>query len=780
MSRLYPTQRYYLMFAPISRRNFLKGSLLAAAGSALAIEAATFTTGKANEMTAIQTPLTGISKHDVKVATHAGRTRIVIDGKPVPQIAYLGPVPFDGKHQTTSLLETVDAGVRIVLVDGGGHWTAPGKYDFSDYLRKLDTVAKLAPDMWLVLRIGLNAPDWWRHANPDECIRHADSQGPEANASMGSDKWIADSSDYLKAAVLAAETSPIGSRILGYSLMCAHGGEWVYPGAGGGRLGDYSPAALRYYRNWLRRKYGNEPWIDAAQIPTPQERGRSLPAMLRDPKLDQRVIDFDQAFSDMGLDNILAMTGLIKQLTASRRLTGVFYGYLLWQTGLVNSVATNGHLALRRLLDSPDIDFVTSFPSYDVREHGSAAPILLPVESIQAAGKLLFNECDNRTHLTKCESTADRFYRVRNNRDPLNGPPLEQGTFNLLPLELPQFSVDILRREFAHHLIRGSAWWWFDMAGGWYSGKEINGEFRKQMEIAKATLDWDMSSVSQVAGIVSGQSPAYHSMMRMFDVDPQPSLVELQADLSTREMYKAGAPIDWLMMDDLNRPAMEQYRALYLHNPTFLTDVQRKALDKLKCDGRVMIFIGYPGLVADGKLDDQAASRAAGMKLKLVHTRAAARFVPQDYDLPCLQDATAQLAIGGGVVLSPRLIVDDPQAQTIANWPDGAPAAAMRKHDGWTSYYFPVPPNNAQLFRAIFRNAGCHIYTSPICHDVLFANKSLLALHTNHYFQPVTLPRPARVTDLFTGSVVVEEGTQLPTGRPWHWTGGTNLYHVEY
>lgn len=729
------------------------------------------------ERTGAEAP--GISKHNVTVGRRNGRTEIVIDGKAIPGIAFLGPVPLEGDPRPTSLFESVDAGVRIVLVGGGGHWTGPRQWDFSDYLRTLERAAKLAPDLWLVLRVGVNAPDWWVKAHPRECIRHFDSTGLEEYASMGSRKWIADGSEYLAALVQAAETSPIGKRILGYSLMCAHGGEWVYPGAGGGRLGDYSAPALRYYRNWLRRKYGSRKWIGKAQIPTPAQRGRSLPELLRDPQLDKRIIDFDQAFSDMGLDAILAMTGLIKRLTGRRRLAGVFYGYLLWQTGLVNSAVTNGHLSLRRLLESPDIDFVTSFPSYDVREHGSAAPILLPVESIQAAGKLLFNECDNRTHLTG-GPVHERFFRVRDSRDPANGPQLWQGWFNLFPLESPQMSVDVLRREFAHHLIRGCAWWWFDMAGGWYSGAEISGEFRKQMEIARKAMDWDMSSVSQVAGIVSGASPAYHSMMRMFDVDPQASLVELQCDLSTREMYKAGAPIDWLMMEDLPGKAMRQYRALYFHNPTFLSDAERAALEKLKRDGRVMIFIGYPGLVAGGKLDDQAASRAAGMRLKLVRSRSAARFWPRDYDVPCLHEATSQVAMGSGAVISPRLIVDDPQAQVIAHWPDGAAAAAMRKHDGWTSYYFPVPPNNAQLFRAIFRDAGCHIYSSGLCRDVVFANKSLLALHTNHYFQPLTLPRPARVTDLFSGQVVTDKGTQVPTGRPWHWTGGTNLYRLEY
>ena len=726
-----------------------------------------------------------VNTHSAKVGRHNGRTCILIDGNPIPGIAILGPVSQRREQLPSSVPDGLAAGIKILFVPVRGDWTAPGKWDFNVAVKNLARTREMAPDAWLFMRIILDAPAWWLEANPSECARNAESNGPEKYASMGSERWISDSSEFLTALVNALHTSLYAEKIIGYHILSGHGGEWIYTGAGEGYTGDYSGPGLRYYRSWLRRKYGDEKWIATAQIPTKAERARSLPALIRDPVYDARVTDYDLCFSDMTADNLLAWCRNIKQATGGAKLVGVFYGYL-WQLGLANSLATNGHLSLRRVVESPDVDFVVSFPSYDTREPGSAAQFLLPAESLQAAGKLVFNECDNRTHLTSDQRNAGwqpaiRFQMQRDQRDPANGPHLWSGLWNIWGVESEQIAIDVLRREFAHNLIRGSAYWWFDMGGGWYSSPGILKDFARDSEIAKQAMEWDMSSISQVACIASYSSCAYHSFTTMYTVDPDPSLVDLQADMSTREMYKAGSPIDWWMTEDLVRPEMRQYKALYFHNATMLDNDREKALEGLKNDGRTMIFIGYPGFVSGGKLDPSASSKLTGIKLKLImERRNAARFQVKDYNLPCTRESTSQIVFGSGVIVSPRLIIDDPDAQVIAHWPDGEPAAAMKKHKDWTAYYFPVPPNNASMFRAIFRNAGCHIYTHNTCRDIVYANKSLLAIHTNHYGQPVKLPGPARVTNLFTGKVVVEKGDTIQLARAWQMVTGTSLFRVEY
>ena len=281
----------------------------------------------------------------------------------------------------------------------------------------------------------------------------------------------------------------------------------------------------------------------------------------------------------------------------------------------------------------------------------------------------------------------------------------------------------MLRREFAHHLIHGSGWWYFDMTGGWFDCPEILAEFKKQATIARQAVDWDMTSAAEVACLVSAAAPAYHPLWRMHDVNNYPRLLELQCDRATREFYRSGVLMDWLMTDDLEKD-MDRYKALFFHNSTWLSKKQRKAVEALKSGGRALIFVGYPGLATDDKLDVQAASRLVGMNLKVDDHRANAEITPRTYDDPAMREIKGKLVLGPGAVVGPRLVPDDADATVLACWPDGAPAAAVKRTAGFTSYYFPVSPNHCDLFRTMCRDAGCFVYSTN--NDVLFANGDML------------------------------------------------------
>jgi hypothetical protein len=118
-------------------------------------------------------------------------------------------------------------------------------------------------------------------------------------------------------------------------------------------------------------------------------------------------------------------------------------------------------------------------------------------------------------------------------------------------------------------------------------------------------------------------------------------------------------------------------------------------------------------------------------------------------------------------------VPDDDDAVVLAVWPDGLPAAAVKRHKNYTSYYFAVSPNDPDLFRTMCRDAGCFTYSTN--NDILFGNRSLLAVHFSDCIQPLRLPQPKKVTNVFTGEVVLERGTTLvPKGD-----GATHLYRLE-
>ena len=724
------------------------------------------------------------ANHTASVGRHNGRTAIFVDGTPIPGMSFTGGLYAPGYYSQRTFEGPIHAGIPIHFIPwntGGGDdfrtgWPGPGQCGFRQLDYWAHRVLQVSPEAWLILRLYFSTPDWWAEANPEELVVYSDGEGrppyrdvywlrPD-QASMASAKWIADVSEVLRALVAHAEDSPYAHRVLGYMVTSGGTAEWVYWGAQQHLVPDCSAPALRYYRTWLRERYGQQDWINAVEVPSDEDRRRGRPGLLRDPKRDRNAVDFELALSEMVADNFIAWCRVVKEATENKRLTGAFFSYLLWQSGLVTPIAANGHLGLRKAMDSPYVDFLTGITSYDNREPGGPGTFMLPVESVQHAGKLVFNEVDTPSHRRAGE------WRDRQH-------PFQEGIFGTWPLRDAEESIGVIRREFAHHLIHGAAWWYFDLHGeGWFDFPEAQEEFRRQSEIMRESLGWDLSSVSEVAGVVSWRSCARHTLFRMHDAYVG-KWRWLQCDLATAAMYKTGCPIDWWMTEDLADETLRRYKVLYLYNSTFLTEQERQNVEALKGEGRTLIFVGYPGLASAGGLDAEAASTLVGMKLRLVDSRQPAGLRPANYDHEYFSDIDVATTFGPGAVIGPRLLPEDDDATVLAHWPDGAPAAAVRSFNDWTAIFFPVPPDNAEFLRRVFETAGCHAYSRT--GEVIFANRSLLSVHMIGEANPVCLPEPRRVTDLFTGQVVLDGGRRFLPQRPrvFGMPGTTRVYRLE-
>jgi hypothetical protein len=124
-----------------------------------------------------------------------------------------------------------------------------------------------------------------------------------------------------------------------------------------------------------------------------------------------------------------------------------FSGYLFKFSAASTGPSVSGHYALRRLLDSPDIDVLCSPISYFDRGLGQSAPAMTAAESVALAGKMWLFEDDTRTYL---------------------GSGNFPGAFDAVNT-LEDTNKELIRNV-GQEAVRNFATWWMDLgATGWFN-----------------------------------------------------------------------------------------------------------------------------------------------------------------------------------------------------------------------------------------------------------------------------------------------------------------------
>jgi len=281
-------------------------------------------------------------------------------------------------------------------------------------------------------------------------------------------------------------------------------------------------------------------------------------------------------------------------------------------------------------------------------------------------------------------------------------------------------TVGALRREFAMCLARGVHVWWFDMFGGWFDSPSLMAEIERMREIGDRFAGTSRLQ-AEVAVLVDADSMYYvdgHSALA------RPVLAQQRSTLS-----RMGAPWEIYSLADLPRLDMSRFRMVVLPNLFAVTPQKCAWLDeKIFCDGKHVVFGYAPGIITDGCYDVKNVGQLTG--------------IPLD-SLP----------------------------------PVTEPSQVTRKSRGdWTSILVSAPCIPSDVLRSIAQEAGVHIYNDQP--DALYANENLLAIHTgeNGGKRTLSLPRRARVVELFDGRVVSETPVKQFTDElpPL----STRLYHL--
>jgi hypothetical protein len=661
-----------------------------------------------------------------------GRPALLLDGRPVfAAINWVsGPQPgqWDFEGQARCSTET---GIHIYAFDvgKGTEWIGPGPgrrldFDFSTVEARFGRVIRADPQALFHLRVYLETghDDWWEKAYPGECEVLDD--GRRNGMSFASKVWREQAKAFLRAYIGHLRTTGLYGRVIAFQVGAGHTGEWVKGESSmSASCGDFSRPMRLYFREWLREKYANDTarlqaaWhsptaaFDTAEVPEARRQLEARLGTFRDPASEQDVIDYFQALADLCAGAVVDLCRTVKEATGGTRLAGAFYGYLMdlaWNGGFFrerpdsdySTYQRSGHLGLRRVLASPEIDFLVSPYSYGFRGMGGDSPSMLPAGSVSLHGKLLLIEDDTRTHADREDMNYGRVKTLDESRT-------------------------ILRRNLAHYLTHAEGAWWALGKVDTVKVPEFAALLREFKEIGERSLGLDRTSASEIAVLLDDESFFYETCRHNLDIP-------LIFQQKLWGLPRLGAPFDVFLLDDFLAGKTGPYKLCILLNPFRLDAGRRKALAReLKKDGRTALWIYAPGYLKEEPALENM-EEVTGLRFGLGEQPWGPLVHVTDFSHPITAGLGQALFWGTNSKLGPLFYVDDPSARTLGEvvYSQGncRPGFVVKEFAGWRSVFSAAPNIPADVLRGAARYAGVHIYSDA--GDVLYANRSFLGVHT--------------------------------------------------
>jgi hypothetical protein len=675
-------------------------------------------------------PNAGVGRAEVRPFN--GSPALFLDGKPVfAAINWVSGPQADRWDFEEQARRSAETGIHIYAFDvgKGTEWVGPGPgrpgdFDFSTVAARFGRVIKADPAALFHLRIYLETghDDWWEKAYPGECEILSD--GRRNGMSFASKVWQEQAEEFLRAYIGHFKKTGLYDRVVAYQVGAGHTGEWVKGESSMyGPCGDFSRPMRLYFQGWLRRRYGNDvsrlraAWhapsvtFETAGVPKAERQLEARLYTFRDPAAEQDVIDYFRALADLCAGAVVDLCRTVKEESAGNRLAGAFYGYIMdlaWNGGFFrerpdsdySTYQRSGHLGLRRVLESPHVDFLVSPYAYGFRGMGGDSPSMLPAESVKLHGKLLLIEDDTRTH--------------SDSQDPNYGQ-----------VKTLAASRTILRRNLAHFLTHAEGAWWALWKVDTVKVPEFAALLKEFKDIGERAMELDRSSASEIAVLVDDESFFYESCRYNLDIP-------LVFQQRLWGLPRLGAPFDVFLLDDFLAGGLRPYKLYIFLNPFRLDEGRRKAMaGELRRDGRVALWIYAPGYIKDVPSFENM-EELTGIRFGLGEQPWGPLVHITDFSHPLTAGLGQDLFWGTNGKLAPLFHVDDQEArvlgQVVYSQGNCRPGFAVKEFPGWKSVYSAAPNIPAQVLRNIARYAGAHIYSDA--GDVLYANKNLLGVHT--------------------------------------------------
>lgn len=724
------------------------------------------------------------SAPNIEIRSINGIPRLYVNGEAVPTLTYRNRI----HHDFAYMKKFADSGHRIFFMTHPRHFDQPE----SEYWRAVDenvrTILGFNDDVLLILGMYLGVDDEWAKAHPDHIARAIDGTpaGDYVEHTHGglitkpyslfSKEFEKEGVRQVKAHVDFVRNHPLAHRIIGFFIEAGAAQEWI-PFNRNDQM-DYAPCVTEAFRDWLRKKYRTQAalrkaWkdsrvtFDTAAVPTQPEQNRPTRGDFFDPSQGRQVIDFQQCYMQNIGDRIHATCSVARR-GGQGRLVGIFHEPPM-------EVGAHDH-AWQQVLEDPTIDFYAGPTCYESRKAGQPTPVHHLVDSLRLFNKLFFTEEDTRPHTTLEIAGAHAHCTT------------------------PDESRQTISRTMLHTFAKGVLGWYWDFQFRWFTEPWFFRMFQQLQDIGAAVQAARPRSAAEVAVFVDEGSIPY-------SVGDNRLLTNLGHRLLIHEMNRIGCPHDVYLFDHVRRQDLPEYKLHIFLNTFRVTNAQRRAVKRLRRDGKVLFFHHAAGFINDDARATASVANIAdiiGMHVKEFDVRMPTTVVTSDRDHPLVNALPVGLTFGqfprylrrslfGGsdddpifpriLPVSPVFSVDDAEAVSLGYYTVDAlppPVATSRrkpqpkrhdddryvgfaaKHgDEWTSIYAGVVGMTSELLRGLAAFSGAHIYLDT--DDTFYANDRLLVLHTD--WRPgktrtISLPRRTNVYDLLARGKPVATGVR--------------------
>jgi hypothetical protein len=659
-------------------------------------------------------------------------------------------------------------------------WDGADTFDFELYEVYLDRLIAKDPDIKLILFMGFSSagPYQWIKNHPEEMTMGFD--GSRLNApSIGSEKWLVDSTAAMKRFVQHFEQSPYAEHIVGYNPILS-GNEWfgyMREANEFESLQDYSKPMLTHFRQWLRVHYREDvdalrsAWKDpevtfeTAALPTPQQRVHpDLDTLYPYAEAGMQAPDYFRCYNERNADVAIAYCKAIKEAASRPVLTGLMHGYSFCArhgAPYPQHVASNG--GVMKILESEYIDFLHSPYHYYNRSFGGTHFSQHAVDSVMQHGKLMIDQSDTDTHL------GDRKWNGR----------CANTMFE---------SIHITKRDVAYSIAKNISGYFLDINPGVFRGNlspqpyEIITYDDPQLQAVMTQLrqlhDENQARatqpVSEVALITSNTDQYYRR--------PENIYGNLYAEAIRQWILPyTSTPFDDYILEDfdsIDRP----YKVYIFSNAQYVpSELRAKIRAKLKADNATALWFHAAGYIDETghSLDNMKALTGIefGMDtqrdfIQVELTSSGHNLLKgvdaQDYGSDIspefFQSDLTWIAWNKEIEqyrFTPRFFAEDERAEALGDLRGVGPGGLVVKQaDGFRSVYSAAPMPPSKLLENLFRDAGVHVYSESA--DLVYANSGyVFIVASDDGSRVVKLPRVCKVSDAFQGTVLANSADSV-------------------